>query len=129
VKICGWDGLRRGGTGVVCPLCGHEGHSGARFCEGCGSALPRQCRGCGAELSMGARFCSACGQAVDPSATTAVTVPATGGGVAASGERKQVSVLFADVVGFDGVGRAARSGEAPGGDDRANAGARTHSWA
>jgi len=84
---------------VVCPGCGHEGRSGARFCEGCGTALPRRCPACGAELSVGARFCSACGAPVAGPITSAATVTGTASGLAPRGEHKQVSVLFADVVG------------------------------
>jgi len=59
--------------------------------------LAQPCPSCGAELSTGARFCGACGGAVAVAARAATTVTAPGG--ALSGERKQVSVLFADVVG------------------------------
>ena len=44
-----------------------------------------QCRSCGNGLGAKARFCDVCGSPVSPRSAT--------------GERKQVTVLFADVVG------------------------------
>jgi adenylate cyclase len=61
--------------------------------------LPGPCPGCGAALSSGVRFCEECGAAVAVPGPPAATVTAAGGEFGAAGERKQVSVLFADVVG------------------------------
>jgi class 3 adenylate cyclase/tetratricopeptide (TPR) repeat protein len=87
-----------------CPRCKHENPDGARFCLHCGAQLAASCAGCGAVQPPGARFCPECGRA-------AVTVPnpasytpwhiseqilAVRGAI--EGERKQVSVLFCDIV-------------------------------
>jgi adenylate cyclase len=81
---------------VLCSVCGHENPEGARFCASCGSTLERACPSCGALLPTDAGFCTACGTkleavGVDPGPTVA---PAAGG------ERRIVTVLFADLVGF-----------------------------
>ncbi len=104
----------------ACPTCGHGNRSQARFCEACGKGLESRCVACGNELRAGARFCDACGAAVTdatapPEPARPVATPtrrdprihtpqhlaerilsARG---ALEGERKQVTVLFADVKG------------------------------
>ena len=69
----------------------------------CGATLATRCPGCGAELPAGARFCPGCGQALK--AAPAAPAPASAspvktGGTTTLTERKQVTVLFADVSGF-----------------------------
>src|SRR4051794_20703711 len=102
-----------------CPTCGHPNPSGARFCGSCAApltdALP--CPSCGASNPPGQAFCNACGQEL--TAEPEVAAPASGRGPgppnrrshvpehiaekirggrgALEGERKQVTVLFADV--------------------------------
>ena len=92
-----------------CPSCEHENRAGAGFCEACGAPLARVCRSCGAALSAAARFCNDCGQAVaDAGATVAETrgaLPAQAADTipdapeTIEGERKQVTVMFVDIVG------------------------------
>ena len=74
-----------------CPSCGFESAEGARFCAQCGERLAPSCPGCGAPTQSGHRFCPACGVSLQP---VAPEPPATGG------ERRQVTVLFVDLVGF-----------------------------
>jgi len=102
-----------------CANCGHDNRAQARFCEECGKALALGCANCGTELRAAARFCDSCGTPVagaPPVATKrAAPEPArrapraytpkhlsdkilTSRG-AIEGERKQVTVLFADVTG------------------------------
>jgi len=89
---------------VRCPQCSHENPGQARFCLHCGAQLAISCPGCGAVQPPRARFCPECGRAV-------TTVPGTAGYTpahiseqilavrgAVEGERKQVSVLFCDIV-------------------------------
>jgi class 3 adenylate cyclase/tetratricopeptide (TPR) repeat protein len=97
-----------------CPQCSHENPAGARFCNNCGTALAGVCRACGHANAPGSRFCSNCGQPLGPPETG--TPPArfeSPGGYtpphlaqrilasrrAIEGERKQVTVLFADTKG------------------------------
>ncbi len=96
-----------------CLRCGHEHRLGAKFCEECGTPLARRCGKCGVELSASAKFCSECGQ------STGITAPASDlrrnspesyipkhlaerivtSRAALEGERKHVTVLFADLKG------------------------------
>src|SRR5262249_14133586 len=90
---------------------GHGNREEARFCDGCGAPLARTCAGCGMSLRPAARFCDGCGEPVSGSATAAPTRDLrayTPGHLVAKilasratleGERKQVTVLFADVKG------------------------------
>jgi class 3 adenylate cyclase/tetratricopeptide (TPR) repeat protein len=79
---------------VICEQCGSENPAGQRFCGSCGSALNLSCAACGAVNPAGQRFCGDCGAPLG--AAAAAVAPAT----APAAERKLVSVLFADLVGF-----------------------------
>jgi class 3 adenylate cyclase/predicted ATPase len=82
-----------------CAACGTENRTGSRFCDNCGSPLESACPNCGAPNRSDARFCATCGQAF--AAATAPTVVATPPAEPdRSAERRIVSVLFADLVGF-----------------------------
>lgn len=87
-----------------CPRCGQENPGEARFCLHCGAQLSLSCAGCGLVLPPGARFCPGCGHAVGASPGAAGYTPAhiseqiLAVRSAVEGERKQVSVLFCDIV-------------------------------
>ena len=88
-----------------CGQCGTSNPAGNRFCAQCGARLHAQCRSCDAALEADARFCGQCGTAVAaetaPVAREAAPEAATADGTAAlSSERRRVSVLFVDLVGF-----------------------------
>jgi class 3 adenylate cyclase/tetratricopeptide (TPR) repeat protein len=89
---------------TVCSNCGAENPSTKRFCGDCGSALEITCPNCGAENPPDKRFCGDCGtalsEAATPSAATAAAHPAPPVAVETVSERRLVSVLFADLVGF-----------------------------
>ena len=76
---------------LICPSCGTSGRDDARFCATCGLALARSCPSCGVAVDAEARFCSSCGTALAGTATP-VAAPAE--------ERRVISALFADLVGF-----------------------------
>ena len=98
-----------------CPSCGHLNRDGARFCAECGTSLsePLTCPRCGTRSPAAAKFCDACGQSLGgakPDAPAPAADPRTytpahlakkilGSRRALEGERKQVTVLFADVMG------------------------------
>jgi class 3 adenylate cyclase/tetratricopeptide (TPR) repeat protein len=97
---------------MTCPRCQQDNPTHARFCLGCGARLALACGACGAELPGGARFCLQCGQAVAGSAAAPVRSPTPEtytprhlaekiltSKAALEGERKQVTVLFADLKG------------------------------
>ena len=82
------------------------------FCLGCGARLGLACVSCGSELPGGARFCLQCGHAVAAGFAAASPSPAPEtytpkhlaekiltSKAALEGERKQVTVLFADLKG------------------------------
>ena len=75
-----------------CPSCGTENREGRKFCAECGSPLAAACPACGAANEPGERFCGECGAALGEAAPPV----ARGSGA----ERRLVSVLFADLVGF-----------------------------
>ena len=96
---------------MICLSCQHESPAEARFCVQCGTRLVAACAHCGTELPAEARFCPQCGQEVgaapqqptrrDPRAYTPkhLADKILTAKSALEGERKQVTVLFADVKG------------------------------
>jgi class 3 adenylate cyclase len=75
---------------ITCRQCGHENDAGQRFCGSCGRRLVLTCEGCGASNPLESRFCGSCGAELK-----------TSGGAPPTGEeRRVVTVLFADLVGF-----------------------------
>src|SRR5262245_7581388 len=75
-----------------CAGCGRENRSGRRFCTGCGAALAAACPSCGADIDADERFCGSCGAAVTAS-------PSPRAADSEGGERRQLTVLFCDLVG------------------------------
>ena len=86
---------------MSCSACGHENPSGARLCLECGAPLALLCPRCGADLPATAKFCLRCGARVaqEDSAPRPRTPPSSEAGVARPGERRQLTVLFCDLVG------------------------------
>jgi class 3 adenylate cyclase len=85
-----------------CPSCDSAARVGQRFCEACGAALEKKCLGCAALAPLAARFCGACGStfAVEAAAPAQATARSESPQLEPSeGERRQLTVLFADVVG------------------------------
>jgi class 3 adenylate cyclase len=99
---------------MQCPRCQHENEVGAKFCEECATPLARACTNCGRQLSPAAKFCPECAH---PTGVSVAPPPAPRFGsprsytprhlvekiltskAALEGERKQVTVLFADLKG------------------------------
>jgi len=80
---------------ITCSRCGVENAAGRKFCGGCGAPLVLVCASCGAANEPGMRFCGECG---NPLAED--TAPPAQAAPAKAAERRLVSVLFADLVGF-----------------------------
>ncbi len=86
---------------MVCPSCQAENRPGRKFCAQCGSLLAIACSACGAPNEPGERFCGECGRALSPSVPAdAVSVGTRQPAIPPPTERRLVSVLFADLVGF-----------------------------
>ncbi len=96
---------------MTCPRCRHENPPGLKFCGECGARLAAVCASCGASNAPAQKFCGECGaalaqgapaaKAASPEAYTpqhlAEKILTTR--AALEGERKQVTVLFADLKG------------------------------
>jgi class 3 adenylate cyclase/tetratricopeptide (TPR) repeat protein len=86
---------------VNCSVCGTQNPPGVKFCAECGSRLGTTCASCGATVAPGAKFCGECGAPVaGPPLGAVAPRPDPGQSRAAVAERRVVSVLFADIVGF-----------------------------
>jgi class 3 adenylate cyclase len=100
---------------MKCHQCQHENPADAAFCDECGERLEPACPACGETNRSGAKFCRRCGRALDggvgalPAATRFgapesytpkhLTERILTSRAALEGERKQVTVLFADLKG------------------------------
>ena len=94
-----------------CPQCRFENREGIRFCEECGAKLELICAACGAAVPPGRKFCGNCGQGLSqadsaprfqsPQAYTPkhLAEKILTSKAALEGERKLVTVLFADLKG------------------------------
>src|SRR5712692_6354067 len=97
---------------MQCPACRHENPPQAKFCLECGARMVLACAKCRAELPPTAKFCLECGEpvAARPPAEPRFAAPDAytpkhlaerilTSKAALEGERKQVTVLFADLKG------------------------------
>ena len=82
---------------TVCANCGTENPAGKKFCGDCGSALAIACSSCGSPNPPANRFCGDCGAALE---LGEAPVPAPAAVETPVAERRLVTVLFADLVGF-----------------------------
>ena len=88
---------------MICSHCGADNPPNQKFCGECGTQLAAGCPNCGATNPPGQRFCGECGTALATEVASArpalddhrpLSAPAT------QAERRLVTVLFADLVGF-----------------------------
>ncbi len=94
---------------MQCPRCHAQNLDGARFCEDCGARLELACPSCGQPVGIGKKFCRSCGAVLAAPATDVASpesytpkhlvekILSSRG--ALEGERKLVTVLFADLKG------------------------------
>ena len=101
-----------------CSRCDRENRSDARFCRGCGAPLSLRCGACGADAEPDSAFCDRCGASLSPPAPSAEPARTAGPAsytpkhlaerilrtrAALEGERKHVTVLFADLAGSTAI--------------------------
>ena len=96
---------------MKCPKCQHENSAKAKFCEECAAPLARTCDNCGSQVTSTAKFCLQCGFPLSPltddprfASPKSYTPQHLADKILTSrtaleGERKQVTVLFADIKG------------------------------
>src|SRR5574338_1543792 len=94
---------------MKCPRCQQENPPQAKFCLECATALALRCTSCGTPLPAAAKFCFGCATPVggpvpaqrfaSPEACTPrhLAERIINSRAALGGERKQVTVLFADL--------------------------------
>ena len=85
---------------MICSNCATENKPGRKFCVRCANPLAVACPSCGASYDPGDAFCGECAAplpASGPHADATLAAPPAGSAIA---ERRLVSVLFADLVGF-----------------------------
>ncbi|MCZ6860654.1 MAG: zinc-ribbon domain-containing protein, partial [Alphaproteobacteria bacterium] len=113
VHCCRINQEKRGTAALECPRCQFENPDDDRFCGGCGAPLEKTCSSCGHANRPNVRFCGGCGTELagaEPPGRAEFAAPQsytpkhladrirTARG-AVEGERKQVTVLFADIQG------------------------------
>jgi class 3 adenylate cyclase len=98
---------------MKCPNCQAENKESSKFCSACGNKLEIICGKCNSPNSPGSRFCSECGQLIgkpkeplssdfiNPRSYTPkyLAEKILTSKAALEGERKQITVLFADLKG------------------------------
>jgi hypothetical protein len=94
---------------MQCPRCQHVNPAGTKFCGECAAPLTALCESCGATNPPGNKFCGQCGGSLQRAAVAKAPAPHAytpkhladtilTSKVALEGERKQVTVLFCDIV-------------------------------
>ena len=94
---------------MICIQCNSEVIDGKRFCGECGASQLLRCPKCNAESPPGKSFCSDCGTSIgtspraskppEPVSVEKIMGSAGGAKDITSGERKVITVLFADIKG------------------------------
>jgi class 3 adenylate cyclase/tetratricopeptide (TPR) repeat protein len=100
---------------MKCPRCEADNRDVARFCRECGATFAAVCPSCGAQVEAGSKFCDSCGAALAAAPAPAAALSRfvspdsytpkhlaekiLTSKAALEGERKQVTVLFADLKG------------------------------
>jgi class 3 adenylate cyclase len=89
---------------ITCTSCAADNEPGRKFCLNCGQPLAVSCSTCGSANTPGAKFCGECGSALGEADAAASPNAAASAGAGSSAspttERRLVSILFADLVGF-----------------------------
>src|SRR5258705_4351839 len=95
-----------GGPLMQCLRCGCQNKTTNEYCEGCGIALGIQCIACGHFNGRAARFCGHCSVALRGGLPGAADQPwqqVLRSLHAKGGERKRLTILFADIRNSTGL--------------------------
>jgi class 3 adenylate cyclase/predicted ATPase len=89
---------------MTCSRCGTENRTGRRFCSKCGAPLAVACPACGFTNEPGDEYCGGCGQRLPLAGAAvadapAIAAPPVAAPAAAEAERRQLTVMFCDLVG------------------------------
>src|SRR5215510_8442998 len=96
---------------MQCPQCQCENRAGRRFCAECGVPLPLACPVCGFTNEPGEKFCGGCGtplsgpgsqpmpHPIPPAVQRHQEAPPPVARATPEAERRQLTVLFCDLVG------------------------------
>lgn len=84
---------------MECPACQAELPEESNFCHKCGTQLTLACQACGHGNLVQSRFCNQCGSALRAAPAAAVEAAAQAAMPAFTAERRQLSVMFCDIVG------------------------------
>jgi class 3 adenylate cyclase len=102
------------GSTTACNRCGADNRESVDFCETCGAKIERECPACGVSLPVTAAFCGACGHSLaadvpqsqssvfgspDSYTPSHISKQILSARASLEGERKHVTVLFADIQG------------------------------
>ena len=86
---------------MKCSNCQSNNREGAQFCSRCGKELGFTCRYCQGSCPPGALFCDHCGQSLTgEQQSEVIPLHKTPSSSSLDGERKLLTILFADVVGY-----------------------------
>ena len=89
---------------MICSNCGTANEAGRKFCKECASSLSVVCANCGTANAPDAKFCGECASPLGGTTSiAAATIPSAQGAalvLSPVAERRMVTVLFADLVGF-----------------------------
>ncbi len=91
---------------MICSSCGTENEAGRKFCGECAARLAAVCPSCGATNAATSKFCGECatplvaGAVASPSMTSVPGLSTPAAATSPTAERRLVSVLFVDLVGF-----------------------------
>ena len=83
-----------------CPACDTGNEPSRKFCRECGAPLVLRCPACGTGNPPSDKFCGECGTALATAAAAAFAPVPEPSPPPAAAERRLVSVLFVDLVGF-----------------------------
>src|SRR5262245_33533343 len=84
---------------MQCPQCQHDNPPGAKFCVECATRIERRCPACGTEVPPTAKFCPECAAPLTEKSPPAGPTAAQSSAPTEAGERRQLTVLFCDLVG------------------------------